>query len=87
MLTDNSKSCDSIRAIESYGVRESKSDANGTLPPVSPIHYNTLESTIQYLSEIVAHFIPHINTSIIPQYMLEHIDNDSNTVWKKEQKA
>ena len=73
--------------MESYGIRESKSNANGTLPPVSPIHYNTLESTIQYLSEIVAHFIPHINTSIIPQYMLEHIDNDSNTLWKKEQKA
>ena len=27
-----------------------------------------LESTIQYLSEIVAHFISHVNTSITSQY-------------------
>ena len=32
-------------------------------------------------------FISYIKASAIRQYMLKHIDKDSNTVWKKEQKA
>ena len=49
--------------------------ANGTLPPIPPVHYNTLESTIQYLSEhieIVARFIPRISTSVIPHCTPKH---------------
>ena len=40
----------------------------------------TLESTIQYLSEIVTHFISHVNTFVIPQYTPKCNDKDSDNM-------
>ena len=56
---------------------------------------NILELTILYSSigpltrnlPELDRLISHIKAYVILQYMLKHIDNDSNTVWKKEQKV
>ena len=60
--------------------------------PSSSTRYNISELTIQYssISPLTQKLleldmlISHIKTSVILQYMLKHIDKDSNTMWEKE---
>ena len=45
---------------------------------------NSVGAIGSYRNEIVAHFIPHIDTSVIPQCTPKYKGKDSNTVWGNE---